>query len=198
MQNENISGQASLDLIQSMINKARNQFGENGHLYIIWGWTVVVCSVSQFVLKYYFNYQYHWMVWLLTWAVLIYQTIYLIKNRKREKVKTYTGEILGHVWLVFAILMIMTGFIIGKTAQDQTGVIFTPVFLCLYGMPAYLSGKILQFRSLILGALWCWILAFTALYIPPDFLMLMYAPAVIGAWIVPGYLLREKYKREVA
>jgi hypothetical protein len=181
-----------------MINKARNQFGENGHLYIIWGWTVVICSVSQFVLRYYFEYRYHWAVWFFTWIVLIYQAFYISRTRKKERVKTYTGDILANVWLVFGILMIINGFIIGKAAQDVTGHIFTPVFICLYGMPAYLSGKILQFKSLVLGACWCWILAIVALYIPSDFLMLMYAPAVIGAWIIPGYLLREKYKREVA
>ena len=198
MQHSNLSGEAGFDLIQSMINKARNQFSENGHLYIIWGWTVVICSVSQFVLRYFFEYRNHWWVWMITWLVLIYQAIYISRNRKKAKVKTYTGDILGQVWLVFAILMVMISFIIGSTTQGQMGFIITPVILCLYGMPAYLSGKILQFRSLIVGAFCCWILALTALVVPSDFLMLMYTPAVIVAWLIPGYLLKGKYKREAA
>jgi len=198
MRNEQLSGQSGLDLIQSMINKARNQFGENGHLYLVWGWAILFCSVSQFVLKYFFSFSQYYLVWMLTWAVLIYQIVYLTRNRKKERVKTYTGDILGHVWLVFAILMITIGVVIGKTTNQHSGELFTPVFLCLYGMPSYLSGKILQFNPLVIGGICCWILALIALFIPVEFLELMFGVAVIVAWIIPGYLLKTKFKRAVA
>ena len=53
MQEENISGKESLAIIESMINKAKNQFSENGHLYLLWGWAVFVCSIAQFILMNY-------------------------------------------------------------------------------------------------------------------------------------------------
>ena len=107
MQEENLSGSQSLALIQSMINKAKNQFGENGHLYLVWGWVILFCSLLQFVLLNYLKYPNHEMVWMLTWVAVIYQFIYLYRNRKKEKVKTYMGDILSYVWLVFVVLLIL-------------------------------------------------------------------------------------------
>jgi hypothetical protein len=50
MENENdFNPQQSLALIESMINKAKNRFSENGHLYLLWGWTVLLCSIIHFV-----------------------------------------------------------------------------------------------------------------------------------------------------
>jgi hypothetical protein len=51
MQQEEFSPQDSLHLIESMINKARNRFSENGHLYLLWGWVILVCSVVIIILK---------------------------------------------------------------------------------------------------------------------------------------------------
>ncbi len=197
MQNEEFSGQAGLDLIQSMINKARNQFGENGHLYLVWGWTILFCSVSQFVLKHFFDYQKHYLVWMITWLTLAYQIFYILKYKRKERVKTYTRDILRQVWFVFAILMILCAFIIGRTVGVDSEKTLTPVFLSLYGMPSFLSGKILQFKPLEIGGMTCWLTAIVALFIPQDFLVLMFGLAVIVAWIIPGYLLQRKYKREL-
>jgi hypothetical protein len=40
----------SIALIESMINKAKNQFSDNGHLYLLWGWVIFICSAGQFIL----------------------------------------------------------------------------------------------------------------------------------------------------
>jgi uncharacterized membrane protein len=178
-----------------MINRARNQFSENGHLYLVWGWVVLVCSVAEFVLIRFYNYQQHYLVWMLTWLAVIYQFFYLYKNRKKEKVKTYTGEIVSYVWIVFVILMLLTIFINSSQLGNKAGVI-NPFILALYGMPTFLSGKILQFSPLVMGGIGCWILAIISLYMPYDFQILFFGLSVIIAWIIPGYLLSNRYKTE--
>ena len=111
MQEENLSGSQSLELIQSMINRARNQFSENGHLYLVWGWVVLICSIAEFILIHFLDYPQHYLVWMLTWLAVIYQFFYFYKNRKKEKVKTYTGEIVSYVWITFVVLLLLTIFI---------------------------------------------------------------------------------------
>ena len=197
MREEPLSGRDSLQLIQSMINKARNQFSENGHLYLVWGWVVLFCSIGQFVLFYFFRSPWHPLVWLATWVALAYQLVYISRNRKKQKVKTYTGDIISYVWLVFAILMILIGFNIGYNQKGQGYQLLSPVIICLYGMPTFLSGKILRFKPLVYGGLGCWILSVIAAFIPYAFQMLLFGVAVIIAWIIPGYLLRNRYKREL-
>ena len=76
-----------------MINKAKNKFSESGTLYLVWGIAVLICSLAQFILGNLLGYKNAHYVWFFTWAIYIYQAIFLIRKKKNLKVKTYTGEI---------------------------------------------------------------------------------------------------------
>jgi len=196
MQEKNLSREESLQVIESMINKAKNQFSENGHLYLLWGWTVFICSLAQFILLKLVHYEKNYLVWFSTWLVLIYQLFYLRKKRKSQRVRTYTDEIVGFVWLSFFILMCLFGFIYAMTLDpDQNYSFIDPAFLALYGMPTFLSGIILKFRPLMIGGISCWLLAIAAPFINPDYHLLLLPAAMLIAWIIPGYLLRKKFKK---
>jgi hypothetical protein len=70
-----------------------------------------------------------------------------------------------------------------------------PGFLALYGMPTVLSGVILRFRPLIIGGVCCWALSVGASFISFEYQLLFLGAAVIAAWIIPGYLLRSRFKK---
>lgn len=193
MQQEDFSPQDSLTLIESMINKARNRFSENGHLYLLWGWVVLICSSVSFISLYLYKDYRLFPVWFLTWAAIIYQFIYLFRKKKEERVKTYTDEISASVWLVFVVMGGLLAVILARTNNQS---LFNTVLLILYGMPTFLSGVILKFNPLKIGALVCWLLAFISSMIPNEFSFLLLAIAVVTAWIVPGYLLRSRYQKQ--
>lgn len=198
MQEENISEKESLQIIESMINKAKNQFSENGHLYLLWGWTVLICSLSQFILMYFVNFEKHYLVWLATWLVFFYQIFYLRKERRRQIVRTYTDSIIGFVWITFVILMFLFGFLFGRVMGEDYYYFMYPGFLALYGMPTFLSGIILRFKPLVIGGICCWILSIVSAYTPADFQLLLIPVAMIAAWIIPGYRMKAKYKLQKA
>ena len=81
MQQENFSPEQSLQLIDSMINKAKNQFSENGLLYLLWGWVIFVCAVGHFILLQLDIVEHPEMVWASTWLVVIFQAVYLSKKK---------------------------------------------------------------------------------------------------------------------
>lgn len=194
MQNEKpFSEQESLQLIDSMINKARNQFNENGHLYILWGWVVLICSVTEFVLLE-LHYKRHYQIWFVTWIAVIYQVIYLIKRKKRQKVRTYTGNIMGSVWLSFIITMFLIVFA-GNIIGAEFNKVINPLLLALYGIPTFISGTILRFNPLIVGGVSCWIFSALAQVVPNQYHLLLVGAALVVAWIIPGYLLRKKYQQ---
>lgn len=193
MQQQEFSPQDSLSLIESMINKARNRFSENGHLYLLWGWVILICSIVSFVSLSWFNDYRLFPVWALTWAAVIYQFIYIFRKKKKETVRTYTDEINGAVWTVFIIMGGLLALILAKTNNQN---LFNTVLLILYGMPTFLSGFILKFNALKIGAVVCWVLAYVSAQIPYEFSFLLIGMAVITAWIVPGYLLRSRYKNQ--
>lgn len=196
MQDEHISGQESLAIIESMINKAKNQFGENGFLYLLWGWVVLFCSLTQFVLMHVVHYPKHYLVWMSTWLAVIVQIVYLARRDRKRKVRTYTDDIVGYVWITFVILMFLTGFLVGRSLNAQYGSFINIMFLALYGMPTFLSGVILKFKPLVIGGIGCWVLSIAATFISFDYQLLFLGAAVIIAWIIPGYLLRARFRQE--
>lgn len=193
-ENEKVLTEAeSLSIITSMINHAKNKFSENGHLYLLWGWVVFACSIAHFLSITFNWFQHPEVVWSATWIAVIYQVIFLSKLKRNKKVRTYTDEIVGFVWLSFALMMFLTIFLMSKSNAFAK---MYPMFLVLYGMPTFLCGVIFRFPALKFGGLCCWALAIAAAFVRWDYQLLLLGIAVLTAWIIPGYLLRAKYKKE--
>jgi len=193
MEEKNISPEQSLQVIQSMIEKAKNQFSENGHLYLLWGWTVFACGITQFILLKYVQTDKHYYVWFACWLVAIYQFFYLKKRQKQQRVKTYADRMIGFVWISFIVLLLLVGFSIGKENGEGYYTLFAPIFLAMYGVPTFLSGIFLKFKSLITGGIGCWILSALSHFIPVEYQLLLLPAAMVIAWIIPGYALRKQY-----
>lgn len=192
-QEKPMSEAESIQLITSMINKAKNRFSETGAWYLFWGWLVVFCCLSQFIALYFFENENAYYIWYLTWVAPIYQVIKTRRSKKKKRVKTYTGEIIGYVWLVYVICITLFIFIL-IYLKSFSGI--NPAVLIMYGMPTFLSGIILKFKPLRIGAICCWILAIFAALVTYEFQLLLVALAVFLAWIIPGYLLKIKFKKE--
>ncbi len=195
MSEENFDPKQSLLLIESMINRAKDKFAEDGSMYLLWGWVVFICSLSQFILLHFFKYPNHYLVWMVLWIIVIYQVIYIRKRNRYKKVRTYTSYIIGYIWFTFAIVIFLLAFLIGQLTTGEYYTHINPILLALYGMPVFLSGIILRFKPLIIGGIGCWVLSIVAMLIVNfDYQFLMIPVAMMIAWIIPGYLLRAKYK----
>ena len=123
----------------------------------------------------------------------MFQFIYIAKRKKSAGVKTYTDEIIGFVWFTFMVCGIILVYSLIK--QKAYGSIDSAV-LVLYGMPTFLSGKILKFKALSYGVIVCWLLAIVSPFVLNEYQLILISIAVIAAWIIPGYLLRAKFKKE--
>jgi len=195
MTDENFDPEQSLQLIESMINRAKDKFAEDGSMYLLWGWVVFFCSLSQFVLLHFFKSPYHYVVWFVSWFLVIYQVIYIRSRNKFKRVRTYTSYILGYVWVTFVIIIFLLAFLVGRLTTGEYYTHINPILLTVYGMPIFLSGIILRFKPLVIGGIGCWVLSIAAMLIPNyDYQFLMIPVAMIIAWIIPGYLLRAKYR----
>lgn len=183
----------SLSIISGMINNAKNRFSETGHLYLLWGFVIFFCCITQFIMLYFFKDQRAYYIWYSTWLVVIYQFYYLAKKRRGEKVKTYTDEIVKYVWLTFIICSFILVYILIKNSALHA---INACVLVMYGMPTFLSGVVLRFKPLKIGGVVCWGLAICAMFTVYQYQLLLLACAVIAAWIIPGFLLRQKFKKE--
>lgn len=191
---ESLTEKQSLSIIEEMINKAKNQFSEDGSLYLLWGWVILFCSLGHFVLQVVVEYNRPWQIWSVTWVVAVYMLIFLRKKNRTRKVKTYTEELLSYVWLAFVIMMALTFFLLQKFVPQFWLYNFMFILLC-YGMPTFLSGIVLQFRPLIIGGVVCWVLSAATGFVHFSYHPLFVSAAVVVAWIIPGFILRERFKR---
>ena len=186
MAEENFSPENSLQVIQSMIERTKNHFNENGHLYLLWGWVVFICSIAQFVLLKIVQYEKHYYVWMLCWVAVIYQFIYLRKQHRKQKVKTYADNMVGFIWLSFFSLMVLVGASLVQIGGDTYYKLISPVFLAMYGVPTFLCGALLKFRPLVIGGIGCWLLSALSHFIPYDYQLLLLSAAMGVAWLIPG------------
>lgn len=188
-----INEQDSLQIISQMIQQARNKLTENGHLYLLWGWSILVVTVVHFVLSFYVPYQQATRVWALTLLPWVYMMVYQQRRQQKATVKSYTDELSAFIWIAFAVLMLLMGFILGR--QQDYGAMY-PMALVAYGMPTFLSGKLLRFNPLIWGGIACWAFAIPCLYTPIPYQVLWISLAVIVAWLVPGYALQHRFYKQ--
>jgi len=191
--NNDFSPQQSIQLIESMINRAKDKYAEDGFMYLVWGWLVFGGSLMQFLLLHTFHYPKHYLVWLITIPAFIYQVFYMRKKYEHPKVVTYTDSIIGYVWITFVISMALIGFNLGSHKLADSAIWYS-IILALYGMPTFLSGIILRFPPLVVGGICCWILSVVSVFVPYEFQMFLLSIAMIVAWIIPGYKLRARYK----
>lgn len=194
MRSENFSPKDSLQLIDSMISQAKNRFTENGFLYLLWGWVVFVCAIFHFTAVKLNLFKKPELVWMITWGVVIFQIIYLARVKKNEKVKTYSDGIIDAIWICFGICMFVLVIVLGRF---NLWVYINSLVLLLYGIPTFLSGFVMRFTPLKLGGISCWLLAIASTFTEPVYYLLMIALAVLIAWIIPGYLLRKKFKNQL-
>ena len=191
------SPQQSLVLIESMINRAKDKFAEDGSMYLFWGWLVFACSLFQFILLHIMEYPKHYLVWLATLPAFVYQFFYIRKKRKQQTVTTYADYIIGYIWLTFCVVMLLIGFLIGFLTGGDYYYHIIPLLLAVYGVPVFLTGIIVRFRPLVTGGIACWVLCIASTFIKNyDYQFLMLPASMLAAWIIPGYRLRAKYESQ--
>lgn len=193
MKEKELSVNESISLIQGMINMARNRSGEKGHMFLVWGWIILICSTMSFISLHYFQDYRLFPIWLLACITIVYHFIYMYKQRKDDIVITYTDEINRNIWIAFIIIGGLLEIILTKTGNQN---LINTVLLVVYGIPAFLSGVILRFIPLKFGAIACCILAYISTLMPYKFSFLLLSAAIIAACLIPGYLLALRFKKK--
>ena len=191
MQTENLSPKESIDLIQGMINKTKNAVADSSVFFLLWGWVVFAACILQYVLKNVVHYQYHYYAWVLI-IIGITGSVYLsVQKGKTIKVKTYIGESIEQLWISIGITYFALAFIFGKIGYEKA---FT-FYILLYGIGCFVTGRLIKFSPLVWGGIGAWLLAIVSAYLDYDANILISALAILISYIIPGYLLRMKYKK---
>ena len=75
--------------------------------------------------------------------------------------------------------------------------LWVPVLLLLFRMPTFISGCINKFAPFIFGGVACWLLCIVAFFYNSYFNYLLVAAGAGVAWIIPGFILRARFKKNL-
>ncbi len=100
-------------------------------------------------------------------------------------------DISGSAWWSSQIVIVLIYF---KRSDWEHCYVF---FILSYSIGCFLTGRLLRFAPLVWGAFACWAIAILMTYTDTPTNMLLTSAAVLVSYIVPGYLLRAKYKHQL-
>lgn len=194
MQNEQeLTSEKSLQIIHQMINKAKVNITDNGFGWLLWGSLIFLASLSTYFLLL-FEYQNLGLAWNLFGIISVLLLIYDFTKPKIKVVRTFVDDVLRWVDIGFAISLLVIILSINILKSHNSGFGY---LLMLYAFLMLIQGGTLKFRPLMIGAVVNWIGAI-AIFINKDFKydMLITAVAVFIGYIIPGLILRSKYKKK--
>ncbi len=195
MEEKLLSEKESLQLITKMISQAKNHYYESGLGALLWGFTNLICFTLAYMdatLKW-FNMPFN--PFYLMIGTFILQFYFDRKEKKYKRTVTFKNEACQYIWLTFGIsVLILT--IAGGFAN--IGYIVLPMLLLLFGIPTFITGCITKFPPFIFGGITCWILCIAGLFYQTYFTYLLVAAGAGIAWIIPGFILRARFYKNIA
>ncbi len=186
--NENfMTGEESLKIISEMINKTKVNIRQGSFHLLFWGWLIFICSLTEYLLSKLTDIPNPWIVWLLVIPGAFVSMIYGYVNGRKAKVHTYAEIIYVWTWMGFLLSAIVLFIIVSKDMESVP-----PFILTLAAVPTFISGFIIKFRPLIIGAITFWIFALVAHFGGFDIAHLAVPVAMLTGYLIPGYLLKRK------
>jgi len=189
---ETFSKEESFNIIAKMITQAKNEYRDKGEGWLLWGWLLFISSLSSAVMVH-LNYgKYVPFIWNGMALVVLIYFIYEVASKKTKKVKTYVEEMLNKFGTGF-FLSLFTVIIATSIKGDSFSFGY---FFILYAFWMFIHGSAIRFKPLIIGALVNWAAA-VAIFIVADFkyAMIISAIAIAIGYLIPGYMLRNQYKK---
>lgn len=178
-----------LNVIYGMIENSKTQIRENGFFYLLWGWLVLIASLSHFIMMKYGIF-YSFLAWpVIMTGGMVVSVIAGIRMGKRTGYRTHIDTAIIYLWygFFFALLVILAFAIGGKITWEITNALI----ISMYGLGTFVSGGILKFKPLVIGGICCWIIALCVFFIPDEYTLLLVSVSIIISYLIPGYLLRK-------
>lgn len=177
----------SLQIIDEMIAQAKNNFDKSGSFYfLLWGWVVMIANLAHYLLARFTSYEYPFVVWMLTIPAGFAAAWYGMRTKNKATAKTHLSRLYGEVWTGVGICIILSLIFMPKLNFNHGAVI-----MMLAGIGTYMSGRMLKFKPLVVGAIALWIASVVCFNLPETDQYLVGAIGILAGYLIPGYLLKS-------
>jgi hypothetical protein len=191
-----LSETESLRIITQMIDQAKQENKEDGKGWILWGWLLFLTSIVSFInykLDLFSQYAFWNGFGILALVYFIFMSLRYFFFNKKEKVKTYTHDLLQKAKIGFFVSLTVIVVAVNVRIEPMAGF---PIMINLYGFWLLIYGAVLNFKPFTIGAVLTWILGLGSLFVNTfDKVMLIHAAAVLCGYIIPGHLAFIEFKK---
>src|SRR5690606_30301960 len=195
----NHTAESELLYIKKIIDDSRQATLDNGKYYILWGVVVGIASILTYYgvkNKLEGNFiNWVWMNCIITgW---IFSFIFMFRDRKKERSKTFAGKMIGHTWLGAGITMAVIAFV-GIPAKVIPYDAICPVIAAVAGGANYISSRLQKSGFILVVAIGWWVGSGILFYLNGIDVILAYGIMLSLFSIVPGIVLYYRWKKELS
>ena len=182
-----MTGEESLKIITDMINKTKVNIRHGSFHLLFWGWLIVFCSLTEYLLFRFTDFSSPWYIWFFVIPGVFVSLAYGFAKGRKATVHTYAEMIYVWTWMAFLFAAIVLFVLL----SDRMGS-FGPHILTVAAIPTFISGFIIRFRPLIVGGITFWIFAIIGHFGGNDLAALSVPVAMLTGYLIPGYLLKRR------
>lgn len=184
---DRLSAQQSLALIESMIRQAKGKASGNSFYFLLWGWVIAVCNFGMYILMKFSPYpSYAPAVWILIIPAWVITIIYGARQGRNRGIVSHLDQVNMWLWIAMAVTITPAWLFGEKINWMVNAIILMPV-----GAATFVSGVILKFLPLRLGGIIFWAAGILCYFLQPVDQYLAGGFAIILGYLLPGYLLRS-------
>lgn len=188
--------QEDLLFIRKMIEKTRKSFETYWRFLLFWGVLLILALVVMHVLVYFEKFDWIWIDWIAFSVVGVAgQSVMVIGDRKRIRVKTYAQQIAAHLCFSAGIAYGITGLLFPLCRVYHVGVI-SLVVAVITGILLFTLGGILEYRFLKIGGLLWLISAAAMVFIHWHYRSLIFIPLILITYLIPGFRMYWLHLRD--
>lgn len=186
-----LSGEESMQLITRMIYEAKGYYRESGIGGLIYGFSVLLCSVLSYLKEEsIISFPFH--PFYLMIPVFFAEGWVQVKEEKKKIAKTFTDEAIDYVWTGF-FLAVLVALCAGFAGVHYIQVSF---IIILAGLASYLTGMLAKFRYLIVAGFICWAAGIISFFMRNPAIYLLLAGVAVLVWVIPGFILNADFKKQ--
>ena len=183
----NLTPQESLRVIRETIDLAKNEVRQDGFHFLLWGWLVAIASGADWYLAVIEHKEWHSMAWMI--MVVVGMPASFIREWRvgqHQKTQNVVRNWYSLVWLGYGISMVLA-----IPMSVRAGFSPVPFILILTGFATYMSGVLLKFKPLLMGAFVFWAGALWCMFLSNEQHLLLQSGSAILGYLIPGYLLNR-------
>lgn len=191
--------ESEISFIKKVMEDSRQATLDNGKYYILWGVVVGIASIlTYFGVKQNIEGNFINWVWMNCIVVgWVLSFIFMFKDRKKERNKTFAGKMIMHTWIGAGFTMAVIAFV-GIPAKVIPYDAICPVIAAVAGGANYISSRIQKSPFILVVAFGWWIGAGIMFFMKGIDIILFYGILLSLFSIIPGLVLYFRWKKELA